>query len=145
VKNFLKPTKQKVLLALVFYPVCYFISLVIHASNTRYPLYCWPSPDPLPYMTPGSNLFHEWQAAESVCGASSQLRLIFWNIQDYLWIILPFAASYFIVCAIMTLRAKKRRQKKGRMSDYLFIILVFTVIDLFVLIGLQAFPGIMWP
>jgi hypothetical protein len=134
------------LLALVFYPVCYFIAqliLLICFGNIVF-LYCWPPPNPLPYMTPGSNYFSEWQHARSSCAPSSQLQATFRNIQDYLLIILPFAVSYLIACAIMTAypMAKKKGQKKGRMSDFLFIILVITIIALFVLIGWQAFAGL---
>jgi hypothetical protein len=78
-------------------------------------------------MTPGSNLFSEWQAAESFCGASSQLRKIFWNIQDYLWIILPFAVGYIIACATMTLWAKNKGKKKRQMSNSLFIIFLIGI------------------
>jgi hypothetical protein len=104
-------TKQKLLLALVLYPVCYFIVLLRYVIGPEILiLYCWPHSHPLPYMTPGANLFSKWQAAGHPCGPSSQLQKTFRNIQEYLWIILLFVLSYLIACATMTLSTKKNEQ-----------------------------------
>jgi hypothetical protein len=128
------------LLALIFYPVCYFIAMLIRYGNMQRPLYCWPSPDPLPYMTPGASLFFEWWHADGACAPYSQLRKTFRGIQNYLWILFPFVISYLIACAIIALIVKKKGQKKGQLSHSLsIIILIFLILDLFVLLIWPSF------
>jgi hypothetical protein len=89
-KNFLKPTKLKIILT----PMLAALYLVITQITIAYAInaFFYPShpfgglpcifhsanKEPVPFMTPNATLFSEWQNAGTLrCGSESQLRQIF--------------------------------------------------------------------
>ena len=119
-RNFLKPTIQKILLA-IFLAIVFFIIFEIWTMSNLYKgdyadiyrgfhLPCIRKA--LPFMTPNASLLYEWQKARPhYCQLESEIQEIFWKTKQYLLqlinVVIP---SYVTACAI--LYWKEKGQKK---------------------------------
>jgi hypothetical protein len=122
VKGFLKPTKLKILLAPLFAVFFYIVLQLLISEYLNRTFYrgfaglpcIFGDKKPLPFMIPHATLFSEWQnAIFRRCGQESQLQELFWNIKQYLILVLfVVVPSYITACAI--LYRKEKGQKKPK-------------------------------
>lgn len=131
---FFKPTKAKVILAIVLLPVAFFIvSLLLSLFGTNYGgVICisslptvsgtpQPTPTPQPFTVSNVTSDIKYTSGGANCLGNGPTEhaatFLFSSYQFIIGIILPIISSYLISCLIIFFVAKMRRQKKNNTSQ----------------------------